>query len=231
VTRETTRATPSPRMRRTDTGPGLDPNLTSDWRHYDELHLNPILDAAVEEFRLHGYHGATVREIAARVGVTVPTLYYHYQNKQGMLVTILIGAFHDVITRCEYALEQAGDRPEARLSNLVECISLYMMHRRRIAFLDAEVRSLEPPNRARYGEQREKLSMMLRRAVSDGVDDGVFETGYPVEAVRAIVNMCQAISDWYTPGGTLSESELAGRYVELALGAVRFRATGSVAAG
>lgn len=223
MARETTGAAPSPRMRRADTGPGLDPDLTSDWRHYTELRLNPILDAAVEEFRLHGYHGATVREIAARVGVTVPTLYYHYQNKQGMLVTILTGAFHDVLTRCQYALEQAGDQPEARLANLVECISLYMMHRRRIAFLDSEIRSLEPASRARYAAQREQLSMMLRRTVSDGVDDGVFATRYPVEAVRAIVNMCQAISDWYKPDGALGESELAGRYVELALGAVRAR--------
>jgi AcrR family transcriptional regulator len=210
-------------LRSAGPAPGLDPNLTSDWRHFAELTLGPILDAALEAFREHGYHGTSVREIAARVGVTVPTLYYHYGNKQGMLVTLLTGSMHDVLLRCRYALDEAGDRPEERLANLVECITLYMAHRRGLGFVHAEIRSLEPDNRTRYVAQRDQLSEMLRRTVLDGVDDGVFGTSHPVDAARAVVSMCQAVSDWYRAEGPLSESELARRYVEIALDAVHFR--------
>ncbi|SBW23008.1 hypothetical protein FDG2_3428 [Candidatus Protofrankia californiensis] len=52
----------STRIRRPDTVPGLESDLSADRRHYSELELHPILAAAVEEFRQHGYHGSTVRD-------------------------------------------------------------------------------------------------------------------------------------------------------------------------
>jgi AcrR family transcriptional regulator len=209
--------------RNAGTPTGLDPNLTADWRHYSPLTLGPILDAAVETFREHGYHGSSVREIASRVGVTVPTLYYYYGNKQGLLVELLTGSMHDVLTRCRHALAEAGERPEQRLANLVECTTLYMAQRRALAFVHAEIRGLEPENRARYVAQRDELSAMLRQTVLDGVDDGAFSTNHPVDAARAILSMCQAVADWYRPGGPLGEAELAKRYAEIALDTVGHR--------
>jgi AcrR family transcriptional regulator len=202
---------------------GLDPNLTADWRHYSEPSLGPILDAAMETFREHGYHGSSVREIAGRVGVTVPTLYYYYGNKQGLLVELLTGSMHDVLARCRHALAEAGELPEQRFANLVECTTLYMTHRRALAFIHAEIRGLEPENRARYVAQRDELSEMLRRTVLDGVEEGVFRTSHPVDTARAILSMCQAVADWYRPGGPLGEAELAKRYVEIALDTVCYR--------
>ncbi|MFJ9561102.1 hypothetical protein ACIRQQ_13810 [Streptomyces fuscichromogenes] len=76
---------------------------------------------------------------------------------------------------------------------------------------------LEPENRERYVAQRTELSLMLRAVVEDGITDGVFHTPYPVEAVRAVVSMCQAVAVWYRPEGPLGEAEVAQRYVELAL--------------
>jgi AcrR family transcriptional regulator len=209
---------------------GLDPNLTDDWRHYSVLSLGPILDAAVETFREHGYHGSSVREIASRVGVTVPTLYYYYGNKQGLLVELLTGSMHDVLTRCRHALAEAGELPEQRFANLVECATLYMAQRRALAFIHAEIRGLEPDNRARYVAQRDELSEMMRCIVLDGVVAGVFTTNHPVDAARAILSMCQAVSDWYRPGGPLGETELAKRYVEIALDTVGYQPRSEVAA-
>lgn len=209
--------------RNADAPAGLDPDASTDWRHYGELTLGPILDAALGAFREQGYHGTSVREIASRVGVTVPTLYYYYRNKQGLLVELLSGSMHDVLLRCRHALDEAGPRPEERFANLVECVTLYMSHRRALAFMHSEIRSLEPDNRARYVAQRDELSAMLRRAVFGGVDDGVFGTGHPVDAARAILSMCQSVADWYRPGGPLAETELAKRYVEIALDTVHYR--------
>ncbi|MER2243924.1 helix-turn-helix domain-containing protein, partial [Rhodococcus sp. (in: high G+C Gram-positive bacteria)] len=56
------------------------------WRIVEPLTLTPLLTAALEVFHELGYHGASVRDIAKRAGVTVPTLYYHHGNKQGILV-------------------------------------------------------------------------------------------------------------------------------------------------
>ena len=48
-----------------------------------------IKAAALALFLEHGYKGASVRDIAEANSVTVPTLYYHFQNKDGLLAAIV----------------------------------------------------------------------------------------------------------------------------------------------
>ncbi|MFJ9707260.1 TetR/AcrR family transcriptional regulator [Streptomyces sp. NPDC101234] len=219
------------RMRRVEPTPGFESDPGPEWRHYDALELPPLLGAALEEFRAHGYHGGSIRAIAGRVGVTLPTLYYHHGSKQGLLVALLMGSMHDVLVRTRRALEGAGDRPEEQLADVVEAVTLYMTHRRHLAFLDGEIRNLEADNRERYRAEREELSVMLRRIVTDGVADGVFTTAYPTEAARAVLSMCQAVATWYRTDAPLTEAEVARRYAVIALDTVGCRGRGTAVQG
>lgn len=175
-------------------------------------------------FNKHGYHGTTVRDIARRVGVTVPALYYHYENKQALLVTLLETSMRDVLGRCQAAVAEAGDDPVDRFSAIVECIVLYMANRRGLAFLDSEIRSLEPENRARYVELRDSLQHMLLDAVEAGIEQGSFTTPIPADASRAILAMCQGVANWYHADGALTPSDVAERHVLLGLGTVGYLA-------
>lgn len=196
----------------------------TDWRTYTPLELPPILAHALDSFVERGYHATTVRELARRVGVTVPALYYHYANKQAILVELLLGSLNSVLGRCRTAVTQARSDPVDRFSALVECLVLYMTHRAPLAFLDTEMRSLEPANRARYVLLRDELEGLLREAVRDGAETGVFTTPVPVEASRAVLAMCQAVAQWYRPDGPLPPDRIAERYVMIALDAVGHRA-------
>ncbi|GAA5210907.1 TetR/AcrR family transcriptional regulator [Streptomyces thinghirensis] len=195
----------------------------TDWREYGPLELPPILAHSLDAIVEHGYHGTSVRDLARRVGVTVPALYYHYQNKQAILVELLMGSLTTVLGRCRSAVAEVGDDPVERFSALVECVVLFMTHRAPLAFLDTEIRSLEPDNRARYIELRDELESLLRDAVRDGAEVGVFTTPVPVDASRAVLAMCQAVAQWYRPDGPLGAQEIAERYVTIALAAVGHR--------
>jgi hypothetical protein len=128
-----------------------------------------------------------------------------------------------VLGRCHSAVAEAGDDPVERFSALVECIVLFMTHRAPLAFLDTEIRSLEPENRARYVQLRDELEGLLRDTVRDGAEAGVFTTPVPVDASRAVLAMCQAVAQWYRPDGPLDPQEIAERYVTIALAAVGHR--------
>ncbi|MGW0824467.1 TetR/AcrR family transcriptional regulator [Streptomyces sp. NPDC002845] len=195
----------------------------TDWRVYGPLELPPILAHALDAIVEHGYHATTVRDLARRVGVTVPALYYHYANKQAILVELLLGSLASVLGRCRTAVEEAGDDPVDRFGALVECIALYMTHRTPLAFLDTEIRSLEPGNRARYVALRDELEGLLRDTVREGADAGVFTIPVPVEASRAVLTMCQGIAHWYRPDGELTPFDIAKRYVTIALATVGHR--------
>ncbi|NBM14720.1 TetR/AcrR family transcriptional regulator [Streptomyces sp. GC420] len=190
------------------------------WRTYGPLELHPILLHAMEAFNEHGYHGTSVRDIAGRVGVTVPALYYHYENKQALLATLLETSMKDVLDRCRAAAAEAGDDPLPRFCVMVESIVLYMANRKGLAFLDTEIRSLEPQNRARYVALRDYLEHMLLDTVKAGIAQGSFTTPIPVDAVRAVLIMCQGVANWYRAEGTLSAEEVAERHVLLSLGTV-----------
>jgi AcrR family transcriptional regulator len=190
------------------------------WRSYGPLDLHPILVHAMEAFNEQGYHGTSVRDIAARVGVTVPSLYYHYENKQALLATLLETSIKDVLDRCRAATAEAGEDPLARFRAMVESIVLYMAHRRQLAFLDTEIRSLEPQNRARYVALRDYLQHMLLEMVEAGRAQGVFTTPVPADAVRAVLIMCQGVANWYREDGALTPEEVAERHVLLSLGTV-----------
>ncbi|WP_324784394.1 TetR/AcrR family transcriptional regulator [Streptomyces sp. H51] len=192
----------------------------SHWRAYGPLDLHPILTHAMEAFNEHGYHGTSVRDIAGRVGVTVPALYYHYENKQALLATLLETSMKDVLDRCRAAAAEAGDDPLPRFCAMVESIVLYMAHRKGLAFLDTEIRSLEPGNRARYVALRDYLEHMLLDTVEAGIARGVFTTPIPADAVRAVLIMCQGVANWYRADGPLTAEEVAQRHVLLSLGTV-----------
>lgn len=56
-----------------------------------------ILDAALEVFSERGFEGATVRQIAAKVGVSDPALYAHFKGKQEIFEALIKLAGPDLL--------------------------------------------------------------------------------------------------------------------------------------
>src|SRR6266496_3188004 len=48
-----------------------------------------ILTAAVQLFAEYGYHAAPLRDIARNAGIQAASIYYHYANKEALLVEIM----------------------------------------------------------------------------------------------------------------------------------------------
>lgn len=187
------------------------------WREYTDSDLPPLLQAALDCFVEQGYHGTTIRTVAARAGLSVPGLYHHYESKQSLLVAIVQIAMKDLLVRSEAALAEAGDSAEDQFRVMVECLTLYHAHRRGLAFIaSSEIRSLHDEARAVHIAARDNEQQIMDRIVDQGVAEGCFATKYPKESSRAIVTMCTGVSQWYRRGGELTPEELARRYVSIA---------------
>ncbi len=190
----------------------------ADWRLYEPLELTPILTAALEAFYEHGFHGTTVRDIARRVGQTVPSLYYHHDSKEGAFVALLELSAAEATWRVK-AAAAAGDGTRQKFMNVIETIVLHMAHRTRLAALDLELRHLSPPNRKRYAAHRKEIETLLTEILETGEREAVFTLDDPAETARALLGMCQSIARWFQPDGPLDPSQLAERYVRIALAA------------
>lgn len=209
-------------------GRSVSTNSELDWRRYPPLQLDPALAGALEAFLELGYAGATVRDIARRAGLSVPGLYHHHRSKQVLLVALLEITMSDLLARSAAARAEGTD-PVTRFRLLVECLVLFHTHRRELGFIGAsEMRSLEPPARARLAAARTEQQRMVDDEVVQGCREGTFHSRRPREAARAVVTMCTALPQWFSPTGPASPSEIASCYVEFALDLVRWSPPGNL---
>jgi AcrR family transcriptional regulator len=205
-----------------DDGKGAD---FTHWAKYPPSSGLPvILQHSSDAFVENGYHGTTVRDIAKRLGQTVPAIYYHYENKQAVLVALLNLSMDELLARCEAADADGPQDPRSRLSRLVRCIVFFVAYRRDMALLDAEIRSLEPRNRAAYVQSRDRMQAMVTRVITAGMERGDFAPGDSHAHARAVLTLLRGIANWYRQSGTFSSDDLADQYVTYVfrlVGAVR----------
>ncbi|MGW0816989.1 helix-turn-helix domain-containing protein [Streptomyces viridiviolaceus] len=187
------------------------------WRAYGPLDLDPVLAAALQEFLEVGYHGATVRDIAARAGLSVSGMYHYHASKQRMLVSILDHTMTDLLTRAQAARAEGCD-PVERFAALVENLALFHTHRRELGFVGAsEMRGLDATDRDRIARLRTAQQRLVDHEVEQAVHSGRFRADHPHEAARAVVTMCTALPTWWRPGGPSSPEQIARQYVGFAL--------------
>jgi AcrR family transcriptional regulator/DNA-binding XRE family transcriptional regulator len=197
------------------------PAPTGTWRDFPPLRLAPPLAGALEAFVELGYHGASIRDIARRADLSVPGVYHHWPSKQHLLVALLAPAMDDLTARARAARAE-GDGPVERFARLVECLALFHTHRRELGFIGAsEMRSLDEPDRGRITAARQHVQHMVDDEVTEGRRRGLMAAPEPRAAARAVVTLCTALPQWWSPAGPLTPEALAGQYVEFAAGIVR----------
>lgn len=195
------------------------PTRTGRW---DGLGPEAILSAALRKFSERGYHGASIRDVAAEAGMTPASLYHHFSSKQEILTTVMVRIMQDALAVTRDGLLRAGPRPSDQLAALVRAWTVFHAERRVEARVGAsELHCLEPEGRRLVVALRDEQEWMFRSVVLRGVEEGDFATPHPRESARAVLNMGTAIATWFHPGGDLTPETLSQLYVELALSTVR----------
>ncbi len=210
-------------------GAGNAGSATGDWRGFQPLPIDPVLQAAITAFVDTGYHGASMRAIAERAVLSVPGLYHHYRNKQELLVRIFDITMADLLWRAAAARAE-GALPVRRVALIVEAMALFHTHRRELAFIGAsEMRSLEPANRRRIAALRSDLQHALDAEIDAAIADGTLGTAIPRAGARAISTMCTSLPQWFRVAGRWSPEQIASEYAQFALELLGYRGGAAVA--
>ncbi|MET0931461.1 MAG: TetR family transcriptional regulator [Aeromicrobium sp.] len=196
--------------------PPPSPDATS-WRTFRDLDIDPALSGAIAAFVDTGYHGATVRTIAARAGLNVPAVYQRYASKQELLVRVLDLTMDELDIVMASALAE-GETPLRRLALIVEALGLFHTLRSDLAFIGAsEMRSVEPPDRDRIARRRTSIQHLIDAEIAAALRDGTATTAMPLEIGRAIATMCTSLPQWFHREGPTTPQEIAAAYADLAL--------------
>lgn len=193
------------------------------WREFPPLDIDPVLAAAIDSFVETGYHGATMRSIAQRAGMSVPGVYHHYRDKQDLLVQALDLTMDELHWRVGAARREAGTGRD-RVTRVVEALALFHTHRHALAFIGAsEMRSLNPGNRQRITASRNELQHLLDEDIDTALIEAKSSTGHARAAGRAIATMCTALPQWFRLDGPATPEQIATDYADFALGLLGIR--------
>lgn len=67
-----------------------------------------LLKIAIQRFAAHGYEATTMRSIASRAGVTLPTLYHYYGDKKSLFQEVCLATFEPRAERGMQGFEQSS---------------------------------------------------------------------------------------------------------------------------
>ena len=186
-----------------------------------DLKRKRILDAASELFFEHGYKGTSVEAIAARLHVTKPFIYYHFENKADILAGVCGRTTAFVAQSAEIAASTEGSVKE-RLATLVRDLSLRVIEGRvYLAVYFREEKHLPKSAFRELSKNRKRFDTALSRLLQEGVDDGSFAVSSVSVATTAITGMSTWIFNWYRPTGPLTPDQLADEMVKLVEAMVR----------
>jgi TetR/AcrR family transcriptional regulator, cholesterol catabolism regulator len=176
-----------------------------------------VLDGAADIFSRRGYRATSMAEIAAAVGLSKPTMYHYFRNKEEILVRLYEEVMADaldnarsVVTSVEEPIEVLRMLIAARVQSTCERRSIHKV------FFEEEG---EVPADLLHTviEQRRTYEAILKDLVQQHLD----ALRYPPDInITVFVNTCLGAANWvykwYQPNGPLSPHQLGqeiARYV------------------
>ncbi|MBS4208086.1 TetR/AcrR family transcriptional regulator [Bacillus sp. FJAT-50079] len=70
-----------------------------------------LINAAIKQYALHGYHGATVKKIADEVGIKPPSIYFFFKNKEDLFMAAFKQLLDNHFKKMESISKENWDKP------------------------------------------------------------------------------------------------------------------------
>lgn len=167
-----------------------------------------IVQKAGELFGQEGYHSVTVEQISKSLGISKPSIYYHYGSKEEIYFEFHRIAHMRALKGIKNIVEK-DDPPEIKLRAAIE---------NHIDLLSFEVSpgmadlhwqfSLPKKYSAPIKKLRKQYDALLRRIISDGIKEGVFADIDIKVAAFTIVGAINFLPQWYSSRGPLPQDKI-----------------------
>lgn len=189
-----------------------------------EAKREAVLRAAAQVFNEQGYQASTLDQVAARLHVTKPTLYYYVKSKDEILFEcVRIGLS---------MLQQAADEVTASGGNAADKLVAVMRQYAEIATMDfgmCVIRVGEDPLPAQakveLRRMKARLDGVFRELVRQGIEEGSIGPCDPKLAAFTIAGALSWIARWYRPDGGQSAAQIAEEVIALLLKGLSIRTT------
>jgi AcrR family transcriptional regulator len=204
--------------------PAASPWKASHERQRDrEVKRDAVVRAAAREFNRKGYHNTSLDDIAARLEVTKPTVYYYVTSKEQLLFQCFVAgveriraAFRDV----RQLQLPARERLNAVLRRYGEAVASEFGW----CMVRAEEQDLSPAMSRHIKALKSEIDHGIRRLIREGVQDGSIHPCDPKMTAFALAGALNWIAHWYREDQSLSGAQIAEAFVTVFEAGLRPRA-------
>ncbi|NOX62421.1 MAG: TetR/AcrR family transcriptional regulator [Chloroflexi bacterium] len=157
-----------------------------------------ILDEAAALFVQRGYHGISMREIAARAGVSKAALYYHFQDKEALFLGILMANLEQIEAIILRARSEEVT-PQARIGRIFrEIAALPPEQRAMIRLANQELPHLSAEAKERFVQlYHTRFAGAIEAILREGVASGHLR---PMNARHAVWILLGMMYPFFYPG-------------------------------
>lgn len=182
-----------------------------------------ILQAAAEVLSQKGYEAATMKDIASEVDLTAASLYYHFRNKEELVLAVLETGVHYAVSRVSpIAQSDLSAKEKLRAMVAVHVISLTEQMAVAAALvyemgpllgirkqLEKERSVLMQERLEVLIQTRDRFEQLFREVITQGIETGEFRSVDVPIFVKTMMGAHNWVGVWYRAGGRLDGHAIA----------------------
>ncbi|MCS0499555.1 TetR/AcrR family transcriptional regulator [Protaetiibacter mangrovi] len=177
-----------------------------------------VARAAVELFAEKGYATTSVQEVVERAGVTKGAMYHYYRSKDDLL----FGIYERMLTLQREHLDEIIARglptAEALRMACIDVIETSIDSLQEGTVFFRSVHMLSPERQREVTRRRREYNDAFATLVRNGQREGLYRDDIPIAVLVAnFFSDIHYLSNWYKPGGTESQTEVAEQITDLFL--------------
>lgn len=148
-----------------------------------------ILETAERLFAMHGFHGASVRDIAQGADVNIAMISYYFGSKERLIESIFLKRIMDVKTGLDELLKNKDLDPLEKMNRLIDLFVVRISERPYFCRMMVRAQATEEgiPTEL-ITDVKKQMHEMVKKLITDGQKKGVFVTDLdPLMMVSTIV--------------------------------------------
>jgi len=169
-----------------------------------EQQRDRMLRAAADCFNQKGYSGTSLKDVANRLGLTDPALYYYVRSKEELVYLCYVRAAEVGRDAMQLAMDSGEDGLDKVMRYLRNHVDFMVGERGPIAIM-SEVPSLKSEHREEVLEFSRKHSAAFEALLEEGIADGSIAPCNVRMTGNAIMGAVNWIPKWYHGDAAVAE--------------------------
>ena len=185
-----------------------------------ELKRNAVLQAAAQLFNERGFHATSLDDIAERLNVSKPTVYYYVESKDQILLECVKIAL-DLMQAGIGEVRAAGGSAIDQLKACMRISSGVVTQDFGMCVIRIGEDPLPDPLKKELRRLKAGIDGQFRRLIAEGVAEGSLSPCDPKMAAFMLAGALSWIGRWYRADGDLSPEQITTQAIGLLLNGVQ----------